>query len=245
MRDDNPRLPMYRTGTALNIICRHRFDQGNVSMDFSRSAFHHANEKSFDFTLTTDCDAGYDPAPKSPPIGPGDWNPNPRKLKPLGALPPGWDILSVPGIYRFEIQAPQNEAFPLIYIGKAKSLRTRTRQYVEMVRRLIALHAGHEVVVDKDPLRYVHFALAQALIEGVPIRFAYFELPNTTSDQVLAREELLEISMAAVKYLQNGVFDYQFLNNLDAFARSAHIQLAPEWKRVQDLLNRNSGKSAG
>jgi hypothetical protein len=124
----------------------------------------------------------------------------------------------------------------MTYLGKAASLRSRFRDYVEMVRRLMALYAGFEVWSDGNGFRYVHYEIANALLLGNPVYFDYFIASAVKTGQALARLEQLEIASAVMAYHVAGKCDFLVLNAMDNIRSPVHGHLSPAWQAVQRVV---------
>ena len=127
------------------------------------------------FRIDASCETGFDRLPVSGTFHRSADTPSRGKVRAL--RDPGVAVAQPPdvtGIYRFCIHRGQQP--PLIYVGKASSLRSRYRDYVEMVRRLLAVYRGFEVWTDGNGFRYVHYELADAMLQDptVAVDFDYF-----------------------------------------------------------------------
>ena len=124
----------------------------------------------------------------------------------------------------------------MIYVGKASSLQSRYRDYIEMVRRLIAVYHGYEVWTDGNGFRYVHYELANAMLQSKSVHFDYFVCEQAISSQALARLEQLEISAAVIDYHTHGRYDYMVLNAMDNIRSAVHSHINDYWRAVQRVV---------
>ena len=201
-------------------------------MTFVRSSTYNAMPATLEFSLDISCETGFEET-GGLCDGPGDWNVNSKQVRPVREWQSRLQVPNCQAIYRFEIFDSSGESS--IYIGQATSLRGRLGDYVEMTRGLIALYFGHAVLKRKDPYRFVHFKIAEALTNGQKVKFHYYCINPPISLQTLHREELLEIADAALNYQSRGVFDFKMLNCMDSFAKSTIVPVG-RWTAVQALL---------
>lgn len=201
-----------------------------------------SSEKMLPFSLPNDATCGYgyrniDPQVEINILGRSLAMPAKRARK---TLPEGWEKPpTTSGLYRFEITTADAEK-PEVYIGKASSLLSRLGDYVEMTRRLLGLYQKHPQWTDKNGFRYVHYRLADAVINNAQIQFFYLERANLPSRQDLARQELLEISHATLAYHQvTATLAHRcVLNAYDSLRSESHTQFTDRWAEVRSLLPR-------
>ena len=153
-------------------------------------------------------------------------------VKPRATRPTSIPLPDEPGIYKFEIEAG---SLPAFYIGKAKSLRSRMNQYGEMVRALVALHRGYAVRLDKNPYRYVHYALARAVVRSQAISVTYISGSPLDTETIRKREELLVLAKLTHHYDSIGRFQ-DVLNCWGRFVSIPSSQLSQRWRAVQSAV---------
>lgn len=138
-------------------------------------------------------------------------------------------------IYRFIIQ-DRNGGSPYVYIGKASNLKSRFCDYVEMTRRLLALYNGLAVWTDGNGFRFIHYEIADALINDRQVTFEFFIPSEKLSKQALSRLEQLEISHAVMQHYNNKCYDEKLLNAMDGLHSEEHDGLPSQWQDVRNHL---------
>lgn len=138
-------------------------------------------------------------------------------------------------IYRIDINVDDGSGLTATYVGRASSMHARVKVYALMVRRLLALYSGHKVRIDKDPFRYVHYAMARGIEEKRTVVFTYFLVDPPRESWELERLELLEIShlVKSYKSLEDVT---RCLNNMPTLTRSGFQLPEGRWRSVQDRL---------
>jgi hypothetical protein len=150
---------------------------------------------------------------------------------PIGMNPP-----ALRAIYRLVTQSNRDGGYQ-VYIGKTTNMKRRVADYLEMVRRLRARYAGHRVVEDKNPYRYVHYSLAQCA-ELNQTTSIHFYTPNITQDWELERIELTDLSHHVQFCLAGMNYDYSCLNSLPSFKRYTGNLASSRWEEVRKDLPR-------
>ena len=158
-----------------------------------------------------------------------------RSLASISTVQPTW------AIYRVLIRR-SGVTFPEIYVGKTTNMQRRVADYLEMVTRLVARHEQFDVREDKNPYRFVHYAMARAAMLKDEIEIEYY-LYDASDKWKLERRELLEL-VALVNWCSSkGIYDHHCLNALPALTRFTEELSTPRWAEVRNqLLNAAMGQ---
>lgn len=98
----------------------------------------------------------------------------------------------IPALYRFTIYA--DGLVDRFYVGETIHFASRMRQYCGMIRRLLLLyHLVPQVIIEKHPMRHIHYYLANSLMSAnSQIDLEWMELNLILSKTERENEERIE-----------------------------------------------------
>lgn len=130
-----------------------------------------------------------------------------------------------------------NDSQTSVYIGKTTSMCRRVADYLEMVRRLRARYRRFAVKEDKNPYRFVHYAIAASAECGGVATIEYYN-PQVLSEWELERLELQDLAAHVNWATTLGVYDFKLLNALPTLKRFAGPLQDSRWATVRLELPR-------
>ena len=147
-----------------------------------------------------------------------------------------------PALYRFVIYSP-NQSVSAFYYGETGNLAKRIGHYCGMVRRLLALHTpGLLILVEKHPMRHIHYHLAEALLTpGAHVQFSSWRLPsglcNAKQEQLesRARDRFSKLHPPAAVIYSRGKGNFE---------SKPPLTLSSQWQSVHKRLTKFSPRAS-
>lgn len=155
-------------------------------------------------------------------------------VKPRATIPSSIPLPAEHGIYQLEITLP-GSADSCIYVGETTNLRGRMAEYGEMVRALVALHQGCRVVLDSNAYRYIHYAIANALLTNQAVTVRFVNGHRYANSEVRRREELLALTDIVQSYQASGNFPL-VLNCMGKLKTASPSHLSGRWQALQAVI---------
>jgi hypothetical protein len=155
-------------------------------------------------------------------------------VKPRATIPGPSALPAEHGIYKFEIAVAGSADF-FTYVGETTNLRGRMTEYGEMVRALVALYQGCRVVLDSNSYRYIHYAIANAILMNQDVTVRFVNGQKFANTQIRKREELLALTDIVHSY-QNAAKFHLVLNCMGKLKTVSQSLLSGRWQAVQALL---------